>query len=182
VHLNNQMMQDSSTGTSKTFRANLILQKVVHIMKGNFGLSAKKLQYETLQDQNDETPRKLSYSNQILDMMLNSHHSFKNKVGTAFNNVQTQIKETVNVDKNKICSYRPKKRKTICLRCGNNVTNVSSVAPEVLPCECGDNHGCQCQDLHFNPILLNHSTATTISNCSPAPVCGEEEIYPTKHN
>ena len=44
-------MQDSSTGTSKTFRANLVLQKVVHIMKGNFGLSAKKLQYETLQDQ-----------------------------------------------------------------------------------------------------------------------------------
>ena len=45
------MMQDSSTGTSKTNRANLVLQKVVHIMKGNFGLSVKKLQYEALQDQ-----------------------------------------------------------------------------------------------------------------------------------
>ena len=112
--------------------------------------------------QNEETPRKLSYSTQLLEMMLNSHHSFKNKVGTALHNVQTQMKETVNVryiemllsyspgmkmvqvDKSKI-SYRPRKRKTICLRCGNNVTNVSSVTPEVPPCECGDNHGCQCQ-------------------------------------
>jgi len=97
LHLNNQMMQDSSTGTSKTNRANLVLQKVVHIMKGNFGLSVKKLQYEALQDQNEETPRKLSYSTQLLEMMLNSHHSFKNKVGTALHNVQTQMKETVNV-------------------------------------------------------------------------------------
>ena len=175
------MMQDSSTGTSKTNRANLVLQKVVHIMKGNFGLSVKKLQYEALQDQveyheswvffnkstyflqNEETPRKLSYSTQLLEMMLNSHHSFKNKVGTALHNVQTQMKETVNVrynemllsyypemilvqvDKSKMSSYRPRKRKTICLRCGNNVTNVSSVTAEVPPCECGDNHDCQCQ-------------------------------------
>jgi len=190
---------------------------------GHFGFSLKNLKYEAISDQDDEssTKHRLSYPAQIFGIVTRIQHPLADKMDRVFNKVHDKIK-SVNIPSPR------KKKKTICLRCGNVThANSSTQGPAVttghmdmiLPprdtgnmspvvtraqvtrhsCGCTEEHSGNCQDLHFNPLLLSHSStganntnhyqyssnATTSNtsynyqycNGSAAPVHGEESIY-----
>jgi len=161
--------------------AKSLLSRIVGAFKGSFGVSAQKLSYESLSD--DETEEEVmgvSYTSHLLDLLAAAPQPLVTKVDFVMARLQARIKQSLQCDRH-ILSRRAS-MKTVCLRCGHvspAACQESVLEPrdlELRPDACYTCEACQgspeCHRHHEHHHDHHHQ------HLQAAPVHGEEEIYP----